>query len=219
MAVSSACSTVKTNFCAWPQVVQFANFVEASSNCFPVPTMSLVEGSITTEHDRQRIADVRASRAFDRHRGLRDVRRDQALRNGADVAEFTRQVYAHPEYISTLATEHADVSPCQSRLRTFRLPISKTSCWVVAAFCKVASHGSFARGLRRLQATRDAVPDGDARRSLSWPSHARRLPGAVSQLRSRLFWLLWTQRSDNPSSLGRLHLRTKALRLSRSRDC
>ena len=44
------------------QVVQFANFVEASSKVSPGPyDLSLVEGSITTEHDRQRIADIRAS--------------------------------------------------------------------------------------------------------------------------------------------------------------
>jgi sulfhydrogenase subunit delta len=64
-----------------------------------------VEGSITTPHDAERIREVRAQSktlvtigACATHGGV------QALKNGADVAEFTRVVYARPEYIRTLAT-------------------------------------------------------------------------------------------------------------------
>ena len=56
------------------EVVQFANFVEASSKVERGPyDVSLVEGSITTEHDRQRILEHRA-RESDR-RGRRQHHR------------------------------------------------------------------------------------------------------------------------------------------------
>ncbi len=46
----------------------------------------------------------------------------QALRNFADVDEFTRVVYASPEYISTLRDLDADQRPRAGRLRAARLP-------------------------------------------------------------------------------------------------
>ena len=67
--------------------------------------MSLVEGSITTSDDVQRIRHVRAvSRTLVTIGACATAGGIQALRNGADVADFLRIVYAHPEYISTLAT-------------------------------------------------------------------------------------------------------------------
>ena len=46
----------------------------------------------------------------------------QALRNFADVAEFRSIVYAHPEYIATLATLDPDLRARPRRLRAARLP-------------------------------------------------------------------------------------------------
>ena len=46
----------------------------------------------------------------------------QALRNFADVEEFTSVVYARPEYISTLATSTPIVRAREGRLRAARLP-------------------------------------------------------------------------------------------------
>lgn len=85
--------------------VEIANFLEASSDVQPGPyDLSLVEGSITTPHDDERIHEVRrqsrllvAIGACATQGGL------QALRDFADVAEFTRAVYARPDWISTLA--------------------------------------------------------------------------------------------------------------------
>ena len=56
------------------------------------------------------------------HRRLRHLRRDPALRNYADVGEFTTAVYAHPEYINTLAqsTGIADHVPVDFELRDAR---------------------------------------------------------------------------------------------------
>lgn len=86
--------------------VQISTFAEASSAMVGGPyDISLVEGSITTAHDEQRIREIRdqsgilvAIGACATAGGI------QALRNFADVAEYTSVVYAHPEYIETLAT-------------------------------------------------------------------------------------------------------------------
>ena len=85
--------------------VEIAHFAEASSAEIDGPyDVSLVEGSVTTERDRSRITEIRAASkvlvvigACATSGGI------QALRNFADVAEFTSVVYARPEYISTLA--------------------------------------------------------------------------------------------------------------------
>jgi coenzyme F420-reducing hydrogenase gamma subunit len=83
-----------------------AYFLEASSAVVEGPyDVSLVEGSITTQHDAERIREVRASSgklitigACATAGGI------QALRNFADVEQFVKVVYAEPDFISTLAT-------------------------------------------------------------------------------------------------------------------
>jgi sulfhydrogenase subunit delta len=86
--------------------LEIAQFLEASSATVDGPyDVSLVEGSITTPHDAQRIREVRASsRALITIGACATAGGIQALRNFADVEEFTRIVYASPDYISTLAT-------------------------------------------------------------------------------------------------------------------
>jgi sulfhydrogenase subunit delta len=70
--------------------------------------ISLVEGSITTDHDRERIRDVRArSRVLITIGACATAGGIQALRNFSDVKEYMAAVYAHPEYIKTLATSTA----------------------------------------------------------------------------------------------------------------
>ena len=67
--------------------------------------LSLVEGSITTPHDAERIQEIRRnSKALVTIGACATSGGIQALRNFADVEEFTRIVYASPQYISTLAT-------------------------------------------------------------------------------------------------------------------
>jgi coenzyme F420-reducing hydrogenase gamma subunit len=86
--------------------LDIAYFLEASSAAVEGPyDVSLVEGSITTLHDAERIGEVRASsRALITIGACATAGGIQALRNFADVQEFTRVVYASPDYISTLAT-------------------------------------------------------------------------------------------------------------------
>lgn len=67
--------------------------------------LSLVEGSITTAEDAERIRHVRrVSGRLVTIGACATAGGVQALRNFADVDEFLAAVYAQPEYISTLAT-------------------------------------------------------------------------------------------------------------------
>lgn len=90
---------------ALADLVTFACFPEASSAILPPPyDVSLVEGSITTPHDAERIKEVRAqSRVLITIGACATAGGIQSLRNFADVGEYTRYVYARPEYIRTLA--------------------------------------------------------------------------------------------------------------------
>jgi sulfhydrogenase subunit delta len=86
--------------------VRIAHFLEASSQVLPGPyDLSLVEGSITTSADAERIQRVREqSKVLITIGACATAGGIQALRNFGDVAEFTAAVYASPQYIDALAT-------------------------------------------------------------------------------------------------------------------
>ncbi len=86
--------------------IDIANFREASRAVVEGPyDLSLVEGSITTPHDRERIVEVRAQSKYLVTIGACATAGGiQALRNFKDVKDFISIVYAHPEYIDTLET-------------------------------------------------------------------------------------------------------------------
>jgi len=86
--------------------VEIAYFLEASSATVEGPyDLSLVEGSITTAHDAERIQEVRrSSKALVTIGACATAGGIQALRNFVDVRDFVSAVYASPEYISTLET-------------------------------------------------------------------------------------------------------------------
>lgn len=86
--------------------VDLAYFPEASSRQRPGPyDVALVEGSITTAADGDRIARVRAdSRVLVTIGACATAGGVQALRNWADVEDYKRAVYPHPEWIRALAT-------------------------------------------------------------------------------------------------------------------
>ena len=88
------------------EAVHIANFPEASSAIEDGPyDLSLVEGSITTAHDAQRIRKVRQqSKHLVTIGACAPAGGIQALRNFADVNDFIAAVYASPQYINTLAT-------------------------------------------------------------------------------------------------------------------
>lgn len=91
---------------ALADAIQIANFPEASRAVVRGPyDVSLVEGSVTTPHDLERIQQIRAqSKVLIAIGACATAGGVQALRNFQDVSAFTSIVYAHPEYISTLAT-------------------------------------------------------------------------------------------------------------------
>jgi sulfhydrogenase subunit delta len=89
--------------------IEIATFLEASSAVAGGPfDLSLVEGSVTTAADVERIAEIRRqSRHLVTIGACATTGGIQALRNFADVDDFLRIVYATPEYINTLATSTA----------------------------------------------------------------------------------------------------------------
>lgn len=89
--------------------VDIVYFLEATSRIERGPyDVSLVEGSITTKEDRERIQEVRRQSRFLMTIGACATAGGiQSLKNWADHEEFLRFVYARPEYISTLATSTA----------------------------------------------------------------------------------------------------------------
>jgi coenzyme F420-reducing hydrogenase gamma subunit len=101
--------------------LEIAHFAEASSRLLEGPyDVSLVEGSITTPHDAQRIREIRRqSRKLITIGACATAGGIQALRNFADHAEFLRAVYASPQYIQSLATSTAisDHVPVDFELR------------------------------------------------------------------------------------------------------
>jgi coenzyme F420-reducing hydrogenase gamma subunit len=86
--------------------VEIAVFVEATRGIVEGPyDVSLVEGSVTTLRDAERIKDIRAqSRVLVTIGACATAGGIQALRNLENVRDFISVVYPSPEYISTLDT-------------------------------------------------------------------------------------------------------------------
>src|SRR5574341_1482187 len=107
--------------------IQIADFREASRAVLKGPyDLSLVEGSITTPADADRILQIRAaSKTLVTIGACATAGGIQALRNWKDVNEFVRYVYASPDYISTLkmSTPIAEHVPVDFELRG--CPINK----------------------------------------------------------------------------------------------
>jgi len=84
--------------------VHIANFMEATRAVTPGPyDVSLVEGSITTEHDAERIHEIRKESGILIAIGAcANTGGIQSLRNFNDVNNYVSAVYAHPEFIHTL---------------------------------------------------------------------------------------------------------------------
>jgi sulfhydrogenase subunit delta len=84
--------------------IDIASFPEASRAQVAGPyDLSLVEGSITTPDDLERVQAVRkASKHLVAIGACATAGGIQALRNFASVDEFATAVYAHPDYLSTL---------------------------------------------------------------------------------------------------------------------
>ena len=108
--------------------VHIAYFPEATRAVVDGPyDVSLVEGSITTEHDAARIRQVREmSGALITIGACATAGGIQALRNWADIESFTSIVYAEPSYISTLDTSTPITDHVQVDFELRGCPISKS---------------------------------------------------------------------------------------------
>lgn len=86
--------------------IEIAYFLEATTAQVKGPyDISLIEGSITTEHDAHRIRKIRQqSKKLITIGACATSGGIQALRNFANVEEYTKIVYARPDFISTLKT-------------------------------------------------------------------------------------------------------------------
>jgi coenzyme F420-reducing hydrogenase gamma subunit len=85
--------------------VEICYFPEARSRMSDGPyDIALVEGSVTTEHDVQRVREIRRnSRMLITIGACASAGGIQALRNKQDVDQYTRSIYANPSYIHTLS--------------------------------------------------------------------------------------------------------------------
>jgi sulfhydrogenase subunit delta len=115
--------------------VHIASFAEASSEVDPGPyDLSLVEGSITTSEDAQRIQQVRSASRFLVTIGACATSGGiQALRNfGEDLAPV---VYARPDYIRSLRTSTAIADHVKVDFELRGCPIDRRQLLeVIAAF-------------------------------------------------------------------------------------
>ncbi len=117
--------------------IQIAYFPEATRAEVRGPyDLSLVEGSITTPHDAERIQQVRkASRFLVTIGACATAGGIQALRNFQDVDAFLQVVYAHPEYIQTLAHSTPIAEHVHVDFELRGCPINKAQLLeVIAAF-------------------------------------------------------------------------------------
>ncbi|MCB1535425.1 MAG: oxidoreductase [Rhodoblastus sp.] len=117
------------------EAIDIAYFPEATrAGIRGVYDVSLVEGSVTTPHDAQRIQDVRRrSKVLITIGACATAGGIQALRNFSDVREFASIVYAHPAYIDTLATSTAIADHVKVDFELRGCPISKAQLVDVVA--------------------------------------------------------------------------------------
>lgn len=107
--------------------VEIANFPEASRAVVRGPyDISLVEGSITTPHDAERIHQIRrSSKLLVTIGACATAGGIQALRNFADVRDWVPMVYASPASIETLRTSTPIANHVSVDFELHGCPISK----------------------------------------------------------------------------------------------
>ncbi|HVP38788.1 MAG TPA: hypothetical protein VMS93_06340 [Candidatus Saccharimonadales bacterium] len=117
--------------------LEIANFAEASRARIQGPyDLSLVEGSVTTPHDAERIHQVRrASKVLVTIGACATAGGIQALRNFADAKQLARWVYPSPDLIPTLAKSTPIADHVEVDLELRGCPINKRQLLeVVRAF-------------------------------------------------------------------------------------
>lgn len=107
--------------------VDIAFFLEATRAARPGPyDIALVEGSVTTEHEVDRIQEIRRQAKFLLALGTCATAGGiQALRNFADADQYAQVVYPHPEYLHYLKTSKPLSDYVHVDLELWGCPVNK----------------------------------------------------------------------------------------------
>lgn len=107
--------------------VDIAYFLEATSAMQPGPyDVALVEGSVTTPHEAERIQEIRRQARFLIALGTcATCGGIQALRNFTSVEELAWAVYEHPEYLEHLPTSTGIAEHVKVDLEIWGCPVNK----------------------------------------------------------------------------------------------
>jgi len=108
-------------------VLDIAYFIEATRTVKPGPyEVGIVEGSITTPHEIDRIKDVRAECKFLISLGTCATSGGiQALRNYANVGEYAKGIYTDPQFLNYLETSTPISAHVPVDLEVWGCPINK----------------------------------------------------------------------------------------------
>jgi len=108
--------------------IDIAYFLEATRAQKPGPyDIAIVEGSITTAHEIERIKEVRANaRTVIALGTCATAGGIQALRNFADADEYAKVVYGHPEYLNYLKSATPIAEHILVDLELWGCPVNKT---------------------------------------------------------------------------------------------
>ena len=155
--------------------IQIAYFPEATSAELEGPyDISLVEGSITTAHDAERILEIRERSGLLVTIGACATAGGiQALRNFADVKEWIPLVYASPEFISTLETSTPIADHVKVDLELRGCPISKEQLveTVTGTRQRASAEAPVDERVLRMQGTGHDVRHGRPRHAVPWADH------------------------------------------------
>jgi coenzyme F420-reducing hydrogenase gamma subunit len=107
--------------------VDIALFLEATRTARPGPyDIALVEGSITTQHELERIQKIRRDAKVLIALGTCATAGGiQALRNMADAGQLAAAVYPHPEYLDFLATSRPISDYVKPDFELWGCPVNK----------------------------------------------------------------------------------------------
>jgi sulfhydrogenase subunit delta len=108
-------------------VIEVAYFLEARRNTLPGPyDIALVEGSVTTPHEVERIQEIRKqAKSLVTIGACATSGGIQALRNTANLDDLAIAVYEHPEYLHALPTSTAISEHVKVDYELWGCPINK----------------------------------------------------------------------------------------------
>jgi sulfhydrogenase subunit delta len=115
--------------------VDIAYFLEATRTVKPGPyDVGIVEGSVTTAHETERIKDVREECKFLISLGTCATAGGiQALRNFASADEYAKRVYAHPEFLQFLESSTPISAHVPVDVEIWGCPVNKVTVIEVLA--------------------------------------------------------------------------------------